>query len=122
MPVSFADPQTVTISGTTIPLPRTSVQGDETEYTSADGTVVLKAAHTRAKRIRRTVRIDLSKMAPDAFRPTENTKVSMSCYLVFDLPTAGYTPNEALAAWVGFKTQLAASSDLLITKLLAGES
>jgi hypothetical protein len=46
----------------------------------------------------------------------------MSVYSVFDLPPVGYTAAEALAIYTGFKTQLAASSDLLITKLLGGES
>jgi hypothetical protein len=46
----------------------------------------------------------------------------MSCYIVFDLPPAGYTSAEALAVYTGFKTQLAAGSDLLVTKLLGGES
>jgi len=48
--------------------------------------------------------------------------VSMSNYMVFDVPVVGYTAAEALAVYTGFKTQFAASSDLLISKLLAGES
>jgi hypothetical protein len=46
----------------------------------------------------------------------------MSCYIVFDVPIAGYTNAEQLAVYTGFKTQFTATSDLLITKLLAGES
>jgi hypothetical protein len=46
----------------------------------------------------------------------------MSVYTVFDLPVAGYTGAEALAVFDGLRDQAAASSDLLITKLLAGES
>jgi hypothetical protein len=46
----------------------------------------------------------------------------MSNYIVFDLPIVGYTNAEALAVYTGFKTQFSASSDLLITKLLGGES
>jgi hypothetical protein len=46
----------------------------------------------------------------------------MSCYIVFDVPPAGYTAAEQLAVYTGFKNQFSASSDLLITKLLAGES
>jgi hypothetical protein len=46
----------------------------------------------------------------------------MSNYIVFDLPVAGYTNAEALAVYTGFKTAFTASSDLLITKLLGGES
>jgi len=69
------------------------------------------------------LRLDHSKVTPDPFIPAQNRKVSMSNYLVFDLPAdAGYTSAEALAVYVGFKTQFTATSDLLITKLLGGES
>jgi len=120
--MSFADPQTITISGSTISLPRTSVGEDESQYTSGDGLTRLLASHNYGKRIRRMVRLDTSKVAPDPFRPTENVKVSMSVYMVFDLPPAGYTAVEGLAVYAGFKNQLAAGTDLLPTKLLGGES
>jgi len=122
MHMSFADPQTITISAVTSPLPRTSQEGDETAYTSADGLIQMLASHTYGKRNRHLLRIDHSKLTADPFRPTENVKVSMSNYIVFDIPLAGYTNAEALAVYAGFKTQFTASSHLLITKLLAGES
>jgi hypothetical protein len=120
--MSFTDPQTVTISAVTTPLPRVSVGDDESEYQSGDGLIRLSASHNYGKRIRRMVRIDTTKVSADPFKPTQNVKLSMSNYIVFDLPEAGYTAAEALAVWVGFKTQLAASSDALIVKLLGGES
>jgi hypothetical protein len=122
MLMSFADPQTVTISAVTTPLPRTNVEGDRSLYQSADGLIQLSADHTVAKRVRRVLRLDCSKVTADPFKPVENVKVSMSVYTVFDLPVAGYTNAEALAVYTGFKTQFSASSDLLITKLLAGEN
>lgn len=120
--MSFTDPQTVTISGTTIPLPRTSVGDERSEYTSADGLTQMTASHDHGKRIRRMLRLDTSKVSADWAVPAENVKVSMSVYMVFDLPQVGYTPTEALAVYTGFKTQYTASTDALITKLLAGES
>jgi hypothetical protein len=120
--MAFTDPQTVTISAVTTPLPRTSVEENGSEYTSADGLIKLTASHDYGRRARRMLRIDTSKMAPDPFRPVENVKVSMSCYMVFDLPLAGYTATEALAVYTGFKTQYSAGSDALIVKLLGGES
>nr|UJQ85246.1 MAG: hypothetical protein 2 [Leviviridae sp.] len=122
MPMSFTDPQTVTISGTAISLPRTSVGDDESEYTSADGLVQLRASHNYGKRTRRTIRIDHSKVTSDPFKPAENVEVSMSNYIVFDLPPAGYTAAEALAIWQGFVTQIRATSDAMVVKLLGGES
>lgn len=121
--MSFADPQSITIAPAgALSLPRVSVGDDRSEYVSGDGLTQLTASHNYGKRTRRMLRVDTSKLAPDAFRPSENVKVSMSCYMVFDLPPAGYTPTEALAVYTGFKTQFSATSDLLVTKLLGGES
>jgi hypothetical protein len=120
--MSFADPLTVTISGTPIALPRTSVGEDESEYTSGDGLVKVTASHSYGKRDRRLIRIDHSKLSADVFRPTENVKSAMSYYGVFDLPKAGYTAADALAVFSGFNALMTASSNALVTKLLGGES
>jgi len=68
------------------------------------------------------LRIDTSKLTSDPFKPSENVKVSMSNYIVFDIPPAGYNAAEALAVYVGFKTLFSATSDAMIVKLLGGES
>jgi len=120
--MSLSDPFAVTISAVPISLPRTSVGDDESEYTSSDGLFQLVAAHNYGKRVRRTIRINASKMTSDPFRPSENVKVSMSNYIVFDLPPAGYTAAEAKAVWDGFSASLLASSGAVIVKLLGGES
>jgi hypothetical protein len=120
--MSFADPQTVTISAVTSPLPKVSTIGDETTYQSADGLIQMLASHDSGKRNRHLLRINHSKLTADPFIPAENVKVSMSCYIVFDVPPVGYTAVEQLAVYTGFKTQFTATSDTLITKLLAGES
>ena len=120
--MAFADPQSITISAVTTPLPRTSTEGDETVYQSADGLIQMTASHVSGKRNRHLLRINHSKLTPDPFIPADNVKVSMSNYIVFDVPPAGYTVAEQLAVYVGFKTLFTATSDALITKLLAGES
>lgn len=125
--MSFADPQSVTLPAPlagTISLPRTSVGDGNSDYTSADGLVEMSAASqkTGKDRVRRVLRLDHSKISADPFLPSTNVKQSMSCYIVFDVPPAGYTNAEALAVYSGLKTAMAASSDTLITKLLGGES
>jgi hypothetical protein len=121
--MSFADPQTITIApAAAVSLPRTAVGDDRSEYTSGDGLTQLIASHDYGKRTRRMLRLDISKVTADPFKPSENVKVSMSIYTVFDLPPAGYTATEALAAWTGYRTQVAASTDLLVSKLLGGEN
>jgi len=122
MPMALADPQTVTISAVTTPLPRTSTEGNESKYTSADGLIGLTVSHSYGKRGRSVIRIDHSKLAPDPFRPTENTKVGAAVYTVFDFPLAGYTDPELLAIWTGFNAQLTAASNAVVTKVLGGES
>ena len=120
--MAFSDPQSVTISAVTTSLPRVSTEGDEVVYQSSDGLIQLLASHDSGKRNRHLIRINHSKLTPDPFIPAENVKVSMSIYTFFDVPLVGYSAAEQLAVYTGYKTQLAASSDLLITKLLAGES
>jgi len=120
--MAFTDPLSVTISAVTSPLPRTSQETDESIYQSSDGLIQVLAGHDSGKRLRHSIRINHNKLTADPFKPTENVKVGMSNYLVWDVPIAGYTPAEQLAVYVGFQAMLAASSNLLITKLLGGES
>jgi hypothetical protein len=120
--MSFTDPLSVTISGSAISLPRISVGGDASEYSSGDGLTKVSASHNYGKRTRRLLRIDTKKLTADPFRPAENVEVSMSNYIVFDLPPAGYSAVEALAVYAGFKGLFTATSDAMIVKLLGGES
>jgi hypothetical protein len=66
--------------------------------------------------------VDHSKLTADPFIPTQNTKVSMSNYMVFDVPVAGYTTAEMLAIYTGFSGLYGAASNAILTKLLGGES
>jgi hypothetical protein len=120
--MSLPDPSTITIAGTPATLPRTSVDEDSSKYTSADGLILLSASHDYGKRIRRMIRLDTSKLTADPFKPSENVKVGMSVYTVFDLPPAGFPNADALAAFVGFNTYLTATSNAVVSKLLGGES
>lgn len=120
--MAFTDPQTVTISGVTTSLPATSVGANSHEYTSADGLIKLEASHAYGRRTRRVLRLNHSKISADVYLPSTSVKHSMSVYTVFDLPPVGYTNADALAVWTGYITQVRASSDALITKLLGGES
>jgi hypothetical protein len=121
--MAFADPVVVTISGTPYTMPKVNTSGDDTQYQTADGLVVVKASHDYgSSRNRHLLRIDHSKLTADPFIPAENKKVGMSNYVVFDVPQAGYTAAEQLAIYTGFKTWFTASTDAIITKLLGGES
>jgi hypothetical protein len=120
--MAFTDPQSVTISGVATSLPRVSTGKGESSYSSSDGLITLSASSTYGRRTRRVLRLDHAKISADVFVPANNVKQSMSNYIVFDTPVAGYTNAEALAVYAGFKAAFTASSDALITKLLGGES
>jgi len=124
--MSFTDPLSITYLGGPISLPRTD-SGEENagEYTSGDGLHRITASHQyggKNGRARRMLRFDTGKLTTDPFKPAENVKVTMSNYIVFDTPAAGYTVAEQLAAYVAFKGFYTATSDAIITKLLGGES
>lgn len=119
----FSDPQTITISGTPITLPRVSAGENAGKFSSADGLVDLSASHSYNKnRTRRVLRVDHSKVTADPYIPAQNREVSMSNYMVFDVPNVGYANADITAVYAGFKALFTASSDALITKLLGGES
>lgn len=120
--MSFTDPQSVTIGASTISLPRTSVGQDAAVYTSADGLTKLSASHSYGKRTRRVFRLDASKVTADPFIPTTNVAVGMNCYLVVDLPKAGYTTTEQADVVKAMINNLSASTYAALTKFLGGES
>jgi len=125
--MSFADPQSVNIGAGAVSLPRVSSGKYTADYVSADGLLTLRASSQYAGRVRQVLRLDAKKISADVYLPDRNVERSMSVYLVFDRPGSsgspiGYTNADALAVYGGFKTAITASSDLLVTKLLGGES
>lgn len=121
--MSFSDPLSVTIGGTTTPLPRVSTGQNKSEYLSADGMLKVLASHAyNARRTRRVLRLDHSKVAASLLVPSQNEVFSTSIYMVIDHPKLGYTNAELLAIEEGFDALLDANTNQLVTKLLGGES
>lgn len=118
----LADPQSVTVSGVTTSLPRVRVNNNEATYSDPESTLQLRARHQIGRRTRREIRLDLKKVSADVFLPSQNVQQSMSVIVVFDMPAAGYTAAEALAAYAGLNTQLTASSNAVLTAFLGGQS
>jgi hypothetical protein len=117
----FSDPQSVTISGSAISLPRTSSGVNAGTYSSADSAVKMTVSSQYGKRNRRTVRLEHSKIAADPLT-SANTKYSMTTYVVFDTPPVGYTVAEAQAVIAGFTAWLTASTGANVAKVLGGEN
>jgi len=120
--MALNDPQSITISGTAVSLPRTSSGVNQGTFSASDGTVVETVSHQYGKRTRRLVRVDHSKIAPDPLISDRNIKHSLSAYLVVDAPITGYTVTEAKDVVKGLVTQLTASSDAVLVKFLDGEN
>lgn len=120
--MALSDPQSVTIDGVAISLPRTSAQANASQYTSADTLTSLVVSSAYAKRTRRTIRLNSSKTAADPFTSGLNLAYSMSAYLVVDHPIFGYTIAEEADVVDGLVAYLAASSGAVVLKLLGGEN
>lgn len=120
--MALVDPQSIKISGVTTSLPRVSTGNFESIYESADGLIKLSLETSMKKRKRQVVRVDVSKITADPFIPAQNVEVSMSLYVVFDRPLVGFTNAEAKAVYDGFIEALQATSSVIVTKLLGGES
>lgn len=120
--MALTDPQSVTIAGTAISLPRTSSAINAGTFSSNDGLVKEMVSHQYGKRNRHIFRIDHNKVAPDPLISAQNIRYSMSCYIVFDVPTTGYTVAQQKEVYDGFAAQLEATSGALVTKILGGEN
>jgi hypothetical protein len=120
--MSYADPQSLTVSGVTTSLPRTSNGVNAGAFTSADGTLQLSVSHAYGKRTRRSIRVTTSKVSADPLIPSQNSKSSMSCYMVIDTPVNGYTVAEAKGVVDALVAYLTASTGAKVTQLLGGEN
>lgn len=118
----FTDPQSITVNAVANVLPRTQNLQTGAVYSKDDGNLKLTISSAYGKRTRRTARVDARKTAVDPLFPAQNAPYSMSCYIVADVPTTGYTiveQKQIVDALVGW---LSASSGANVTKLLGGES
>lgn len=120
--MAFADPQSVTIAGVATSLPRTSSGANAGGFSSSDGLVKLIVSSSYGKRTRRTLRLEHSKIAADPFVTGVNTKYSMTCYVVVDVPQTGYTVAQQKEVVDALVAYLTASTGAKVTQLLGGEN
>jgi hypothetical protein len=120
--MAFADPQTITISGTANSLPRTSSGAGTGTFTKDDGNVVLVVQHSVGRRNRRNLKLSYRKVAADPFLTGVNQEYSASINFTIDAPPVGFTNTELKAIADGFLAYLTASTGARITQLLGGEN
>ncbi len=120
--MAFSDPQSVTVVGGAVSLPRVSSGVNQGIFRSSDSNTSLTVASSYGKRTRRTARLDLRKIATDPFSSTLNAQYSMSAYVVIDVPTVGYTLADEVTNTAGLLGWLTATTNAKLTQLMGGES
>lgn len=117
--MAFADPQSLTLNGTPIPLPRINSGQAIGVFTNENEGLSLRVKQqTSERRYRREVRLQIDKTATHPITGL-NTAVSASVVLTIDEPRFGFTDNELLAhvnALMGWST------DANISRVLGGEN
>lgn len=117
----LADPQSLTIAGTAVSLPRTGVSNNAADYTSADGAVSLRVQQTTNGGNRRTsISVRSNKIAADPLTAV-NRRLSSTVSVNVNAPLDGFTITELKDQIVAIATALTASSASLATKILGGE-
>lgn len=120
--MSFQDPQSVSIAGVAVSLPRVSAGPTSSIYLSNDGLIRMTASHNYGKRTRRTLRLEHSKIASDPFASGVNKAYSMTVYQVWDVPTVGYTVPQQKEVSTALNAYLQATSGAIVDRILGGEN
>jgi hypothetical protein len=120
--MAYSDPQTVTLSGTAVTLPRTSSGTNAGAFSKDDGTLLLSVSHTYGKRVRRTVRVTSTKISADPLLTNVNQRLSASAYYVVDHPNQGYSITELKDLIIALFAHGTASTNANVLKLLGGEN
>jgi len=124
--MAFADPQSVTINSVAQSMPRiqTLDNGSKTIYQKADGSWKLTISHKVAgspktgQRVNSMVRIDQISIVADPLTAVNDFE-TLSFWLVFDRPMAGFTQTQCEQIAAGLKTWL---DNTAIGKLFGRES
>lgn len=118
----LADPQSVTISGTAVSLPKIDTRPETNVYSSLpDGVTLFGTQRVTGKDSRRraTISLQKEKIAADALTAV-NQRVAASVTVSFSYPS-GFTSTEIEAHAVALINWLTASTNANLKKVLAGE-
>jgi hypothetical protein len=122
--VAFADPQSVTIG--TVPgavsLPRVNTGSDVGKFSNYDSKVALEVSTTYGRRSRHVARLTYNKVVTDPLISTTNVLASGTVTLTIDVPPTGFSATEQKELTKALITQLTASTDAALIKLIAGEN
>jgi len=122
--MAFSDPQSITLTSGAVSLPRTASGSGTGTFSANDGTEQIVVASTggNTKRVRRSFRLNASKIVTDPLTSGRNLPVSMSAYIVVDMPPVGFSVADATDQVKALIGNLSASSYANLAKLLGGEN
>jgi len=118
----LVDPQVITLSEAALTLPRTAVTSDGAKYSSPDTTLKASVRHTYGRRNRHSVQLTFDKVAADPLLSSANRRLSMSTWILVDVPPEGFTIAEQVALVKALTTWLTANSMANTSKVVGGES
>jgi len=117
----LADPQSVTVGGTAVSLPRTGIAPTNADYTSADGAYRLRVTQTSNNTTSRiSVSLQSNKIAADPISAVNSRKSDLVSVSI-TRPVDGFTITEIKDQVVALATLLTASSAATLVKILGGE-
>lgn len=120
--MSFTDPQSVTISGVTTPLPRVSSGPSIGAFQSADGLIRMDVSHNYGRRTSRMLKLTQQKTSADPLLPSTNVVNTQSFWVVSNTPVQGFTVTEQKALADALIAYLTASTGARVAQLLGGEN
>lgn len=116
----FADPQSVTISGSAKTLPRTGATLTEGAFATPDSGYVLSVSHRNGRRRSSVIKLRQDTLVPNPLISGQNISQSVSVHLVVNYP-AGFDVTAMKALCDGFTAYLSAGSGAQLSKLLGRE-
>lgn len=122
--MAFADPQSITIDGSTFACARVFSPSTTGTFVSSDISQKISVGPQPMSngRTRRTAALVNTKITADPLVATTNVRVSDTIRLIIDRPVNGYSDAEVVKQVTGFITWLTASSNANLVKLVAGEN
>lgn len=118
----LSDPQSITLGGTAVSLPRTAITANGASYVAPDSATRLEVLHTYGRRNRHMGRVRQDKIAADPLLSSTNRRLSATAGFYVDVPPEGYSIAEQVALLKSLTDALTASTMALATKILGGES
>lgn len=101
--MALADPQSVTINGTAIPLPRVLTGTEQGKFVSADGLTTITVTPTQSSRSKRqALRIEQRKVTSDPLVTSTNVMKSLVITVNVQRDLDGYSDADAKKVLTGF--------------------